>query len=205
MIFIRQGLIRSPCTCPCISTDATRGAIPKHQILNNQASAEYKATIEASGISYELVPPKEHQCNMAEKAIQTFKDSSESSAVAPHPCQSTYGVNFSHRSNGSSSFFDNLGCILTYQRMLMSTNTTITIGIPLSPSAWKHWSTTNHTNTTPTPNTAQKLLSWALPPNTININVETFGTPQHVPHASLGQLFSSANISPTHQSRQRMK
>jgi hypothetical protein len=48
--------------------------IPKHQIFNNQASAEYKATIEASGMTYELVPPKEHQCNMAEKAIQTFKD-----------------------------------------------------------------------------------------------------------------------------------
>ena len=51
-----------------------RGLIPKHQILNNQASAEYKATIEASGMTYELVPPEEHQSNMAEKAIQTFKD-----------------------------------------------------------------------------------------------------------------------------------
>ncbi len=36
------------------------GLIPKHQILDNQASAEYKAVIEASGITYELVPPKEH-------------------------------------------------------------------------------------------------------------------------------------------------
>jgi hypothetical protein len=36
------------------------GLIPKHQILNNQASAEYKATIEASGMTYELVPPEEH-------------------------------------------------------------------------------------------------------------------------------------------------
>ena len=52
------------------------GAIPKHQILNNQASAEYKAAIEASGISYELVPPEEHQRNKAAKAIQTFKDHS---------------------------------------------------------------------------------------------------------------------------------
>jgi hypothetical protein len=50
------------------------GLIPKHQILNNQASAEYKATIEASGMTYELVPPKEHRRNMAKKAIQTFKD-----------------------------------------------------------------------------------------------------------------------------------
>ena len=43
-----------------------RGLIPKNQILNNQAST--------SGMTYELVPPKEHQCNMAEKAIKTFKD-----------------------------------------------------------------------------------------------------------------------------------
>ncbi len=36
------------------------GLIPKHQILNNQASAEYKAAIETSGMTYELVPPEEH-------------------------------------------------------------------------------------------------------------------------------------------------
>jgi hypothetical protein len=51
-----------------------RELIPKHRILNNQASAEYKGAIEASGMTYELVPPKEHQRNMAEKSIQTFKD-----------------------------------------------------------------------------------------------------------------------------------
>jgi len=70
----------------------------------------------------------------------------ESSAVASHPCQSTYGVNFSHRSNGSSSFFDNLGRILIYRHMCMSAYTTITTGIPLSPLAWKHWFMTYHTN-----------------------------------------------------------
>jgi len=51
-----------------------RGLIPKHQILDNQASTEYTATIEAFGMTYELVPPEEHRRNMAEKAIQTFKD-----------------------------------------------------------------------------------------------------------------------------------
>jgi hypothetical protein len=50
------------------------GLIPKHQILNNQASVQYKAAIKASSMTYELVPPQEHQHNMAEKAIQTFKD-----------------------------------------------------------------------------------------------------------------------------------
>jgi hypothetical protein len=51
-----------------------RGLIPKHQILDNQASAEYKAAIDASSMTYELVPPEEHRRNMAEKSIQTFKD-----------------------------------------------------------------------------------------------------------------------------------
>ena len=37
-----------------------RGLISKHQILDNQASAEYKAAIETSGMTYELVPPKKH-------------------------------------------------------------------------------------------------------------------------------------------------
>ncbi len=50
------------------------GLIPKHQIFDNQASAEYKAAIKASSMTYELVPPKEHQCTMAKEAIQPFKD-----------------------------------------------------------------------------------------------------------------------------------
>jgi hypothetical protein len=75
-----------------------QGLIPKHQILDNQASAEYKAAIETFGMTCELVPPKEHQRNMAEKAIQTFKYHFVGvlSGCAP-PCPSIYGVNFSHK------------------------------------------------------------------------------------------------------------
>jgi hypothetical protein len=52
-----------------------QGINPKHQILNNQASDSYKDAIRASGgMSYQLVPPDDHRCNMAKKAIQTFKD-----------------------------------------------------------------------------------------------------------------------------------
>jgi hypothetical protein len=51
-------------THPCMRARALaqmqrRGLIPKHQILNNQASAEYKAAIKTSGMTYELVPPEE--------------------------------------------------------------------------------------------------------------------------------------------------
>ncbi len=34
----------------------------------------YKKAISNSDMTYELVPPDDHRCNMAEKAIQTFKD-----------------------------------------------------------------------------------------------------------------------------------
>ncbi len=170
-----------------------RGLIPKHQILNNQASAEYKAAIETSGMTYELVPPKEHQRNMAEKAIQTFKDHFVgSSAGAPPPCPSIYGVNFSRKSSGNSFYFINPERILTYLHMHMSMNTMTTIDTHLSPLAWKHWSTTNLTNAAPTPNTAPKLLSWARQPSTIDVG--NIGPPQHAPHASQGQLSSSTNI-----------
>ena len=50
------------------------GIQPKHQILDNKASEEYKKTIKESGMTYKLVPPDMHRQNRAEKAIQTFKD-----------------------------------------------------------------------------------------------------------------------------------
>jgi hypothetical protein len=50
------------------------GIVPKHQVLDNQASAAYKKAIGGSDITYELVPSDDNQCNMAKKAIQIFKD-----------------------------------------------------------------------------------------------------------------------------------
>jgi hypothetical protein len=50
------------------------GIVPKHQVLDSKASAAYKKAIDDSNMTYELVPPDNHHCNMAEKAIQTFKD-----------------------------------------------------------------------------------------------------------------------------------
>ena len=50
------------------------GIVPRHQILDNQASMAYKTAIETSNMTYQLVPPNDHRRNMAEKAIQTFKN-----------------------------------------------------------------------------------------------------------------------------------
>ena len=47
---------------------------PKHQILDNEASREYKKAITESDMTYQLVPPDDHIRNIAENAIQTWKD-----------------------------------------------------------------------------------------------------------------------------------
>jgi hypothetical protein len=50
------------------------GIIPKHHILDNEASEDFKATILSNGMDYQLVPPHIHRRNIAERAIQTWKD-----------------------------------------------------------------------------------------------------------------------------------
>ena len=50
------------------------GIIPAHQVLDNEASAAYKQEIIESGMTYQLVPPDNNRCNIAEKDIQTLKD-----------------------------------------------------------------------------------------------------------------------------------
>jgi hypothetical protein len=46
------------------------GIVPKHQVLDNQASAAYKKAIGNSNMTCKLVPLDDHQRNMAKKAIQ---------------------------------------------------------------------------------------------------------------------------------------
>jgi hypothetical protein len=50
------------------------GITPTQHILDNECSNEFKATIKANNMSYQLVPPHDHRRNRAGKAIQTFKD-----------------------------------------------------------------------------------------------------------------------------------
>ncbi len=53
---------------------AACGIKPTKQVLDNEASASYKHAIINSDMSYQLVPPDNHRHNLAEKAIQTWKD-----------------------------------------------------------------------------------------------------------------------------------
>eukprot|EP00804_Cyclotella_cryptica_P029543 CCRYP_020577-RA/>CCRYP_020577-RA protein AED:0.27 eAED:0.27 QI:0/0/0/1/0/0/2/0/428 len=50
------------------------GLAPMCQVLDNEASTAYKQAIHESGMTYQLVPPDDHRRNLAERAIQTWKD-----------------------------------------------------------------------------------------------------------------------------------
>ena len=49
------------------------GIQPKHHILDNECSEEFKKAIKSHNMTYQLVPPHDHRRNLAERAIQTFK------------------------------------------------------------------------------------------------------------------------------------
>ena len=55
-------------------SECERLALSQNTVLDNQASVAYKKAIGNSDMTCELVPPDDHQHNMAKKAIQTFKD-----------------------------------------------------------------------------------------------------------------------------------
>ena len=50
------------------------GIFPKLHILDNECSTELKVVIKNNKMTFQLVLPHNHRCNIAEKAIQMFKD-----------------------------------------------------------------------------------------------------------------------------------
>ncbi len=46
----------------------------KHHRLDNESSEKFKQCIRKNGMTHELVPPDNHRRNIAERAIQTFKN-----------------------------------------------------------------------------------------------------------------------------------
>jgi hypothetical protein len=57
-----------------INQPRTAGIVPKLHILDNECSQDFKDTIHLNKMTFQLVPPHNHQYNLAEKAIPTFKD-----------------------------------------------------------------------------------------------------------------------------------
>ena len=50
-----------------------QGIVPKHQVLDNEISAAYKSEIQATHMTFQLVPPNDHSINVLEKATETWK------------------------------------------------------------------------------------------------------------------------------------
>ena len=55
---------------------------PKLYILDNKCSSDLKLSIINCNAKYELVPPRQHRRNVAEKAIQTFKNHLRSGTIS---------------------------------------------------------------------------------------------------------------------------
>ena len=51
-----------------------KGIQPMMHVLDNECSAEVTMAIKRNGMKYQHVPPHDHRRNIAEKAIQVFKD-----------------------------------------------------------------------------------------------------------------------------------
>ena len=51
-----------------------QGITPKHQVLDNKISDAYCTEICDTNMTFQLVPPDDHRRNLAERAIQTWKD-----------------------------------------------------------------------------------------------------------------------------------
>ena len=49
------------------------GINPKHHILDNECSEEFKAAIKVNKVTYQLVPADDHRRNIAARAIQRAK------------------------------------------------------------------------------------------------------------------------------------
>jgi len=94
-----------------------QGIVPKHQILDNQCSARMKLAMDTtvlldgsiSKMTYELVPPDEHQRNIAEKAIQTFKDHFIGVLSGCATCLCTCGVSYCRRWSDNCCYYNNQG------------------------------------------------------------------------------------------------
>ena len=48
-----------------------QGIVPTHQVLDNEISKAYRTEVQATGMTYQLVPPDDHHRNVAKMVIQT--------------------------------------------------------------------------------------------------------------------------------------
>ena len=61
------------------------GAAPSTWVLDNEVSAELKQAFAKQNVSYQLVPPRSHRRNLAERAIQTWKNHFKAGVASADP------------------------------------------------------------------------------------------------------------------------
>ena len=67
------------------STFAQAGVAPKTYVMDNEISAELLAALQAGNADYQLVPPHTHRRNLAERAIQTYKNHFKAGLASVNP------------------------------------------------------------------------------------------------------------------------
>ena len=55
--------------CRALARMKHQGIVPKHQVLDNEILGAYRKEIWATHMTFQLVPPDDHQRNLADKAI----------------------------------------------------------------------------------------------------------------------------------------
>ena len=61
------------------------GSAPETWVLNNEKSNEFKSAFNKYDVQYQLVPPRSHRRNLAERAIQTWKNHFKAGLVIADP------------------------------------------------------------------------------------------------------------------------
>eukprot|EP00804_Cyclotella_cryptica_P029696 CCRYP_018700-RA/>CCRYP_018700-RA protein AED:0.44 eAED:0.35 QI:0/0/0/1/0/0/2/0/271 len=135
------------------------GIQPTRQVLDNKISTAYKLAITTSGMTYQLVPPADHRRNIAEKAIQTWKDH----FIAIN-FPSTFGANYYQ--NGAPTLSSTaINAYPTFPLIRISDHHDYNTH-PLVPWAWKPLSHDKPHRVNLLPNTAPKGMSSAHPTST---------------------------------------
>lgn len=61
------------------------GHTPSTYVLDNEISVEFTQTLKINGTTYQLVPPHTHRRNLAERAIQTYKNHFKAGLATVNP------------------------------------------------------------------------------------------------------------------------
>ena len=190
------------CTDPCILAAFTAlharfvpaGLRIQLHRLDNECSDALKTFLRAEDMDYQLVPPKVHWRNAAERAIRTFKNNFVAGLCSVDKSHCICGTNYSPKLNLRSICFGGRASTLSYLLMHNCMGTWISTKPPSRLPASASWYTSNLVNaqqgrhTEPTAGTPVQRSS--------PTNVTRYGSGTQEPHVFATQLHGSPPKSP---------